>query len=172
MNCQNCPTRPVAYERLCAFCVSRRVEKKISRAFRNVLSKDDKRLLVINDGTAAGMVLEYMVKAVLKHTHHEIMVRKEVGEPADKVFVPVTRDFMLKHALTSVFSKGELPARDEVVLLLEGISTKECEILATAKNLTFKPAEDGSFSPLEKLENVIPGTKNALAKSIHSFQLD
>lgn len=169
MKCANCG-RKQHKNKLCEVCFSRSVKKKITRGFRGKLTKTDKTLLLINDGSAPGILLEKFAKEILVHTNHRIDIGKKLKSEYllkyDKIFLPTILEEFLNNSLNSIFSGSIKINPDKLVCPLSMVSLEDVEFLANRMQIEFKPKKVRVLNAIDYIDKKYPGSKETLAKGL------
>ena len=156
---------------MCPQCFAPILERRITKDLRQKLTKADQVVVVVNDGSAQGVVLEYLLRKMLEDSRREIIIASAVGSvdfsKADKVFLSTTLEEFVSGALKSIFTTGSLDgAQGKTVELLRETSEEELVFLASFRKRAYRAGVSHKFMPLEDLEKKYPNSKANLAKSL------
>jgi len=168
MKCIRCTKQEHARGDLCTGCFLIVLEKRMMKQLRNILEPKDQEILVVNDGSAAGSILQYVLQKVFKNTKRNIVIKSASEKGYDRVFFPLTQDHFLGENLEMLFRRGNIPKKGGECIL-RSFSMADLEYFAQLKHLEFTPAKISARPALDTLEEKYPGSKNAMVKSLLFF---
>jgi hypothetical protein len=171
MRCSKCVKEAVAEE----FCKSHffeLVEKRAKEAIRDIgwLKKGEK-ILVVNDGTAAGVASEYLLKKVVGGLPLKITVRRKIVQAVgakgfDRIILPYSLDDKIEIFLKAMFEQNKVKTDKKQLLLAGHLANDELEQFLKLKHLTFRQKKKSKLGLLlDKLEQRLPKTRFALARA-------
>jgi hypothetical protein len=155
-------------------------EDRAKQAIREIgWLKPNEKILVINDGTAAGVAAEYLLSRVIGGLPAKITVKKKIsaGESAknfgrfNRVIIPYSIDDKIEMFLRQMFEGEKLKKSKQELWLVEHLTDEEIEQLLKLKKLKFKQKKKGKLGLLlARLEQRLPRTRFALARASELFR--
>ena len=169
--------KKAAAEGLCRSHFFELVERRAKEAIRGIgwLKKGEK-VLVVNDGTAAGVASEYLLKKVVGGLPLKITVRRKLGQAGsakgfDRIVMPYSIDDKIEMFLRRMFENKKLKKGNKELWLVEHLANDEIEQFLTLKNLKFRQKKKSKLGLLlDKLEQRLPKTRFALARASETFR--
>ena len=179
MKCIKC-WKTAVFEGLCQSHFSEMAENRAKQAIREIgwLNPNEK-ILVVNDGAAAGVAAEYLLKKVIGGLPVKITVKKKISAAAsakgfdrfDRVIMPYSIDDKIEMFLRQMFEGKKLKKSKKELWLVEHLTDNEIEQLLKLKKLKFKQKKKSELGLLlASLEQRLPRTRFALARASELFR--
>ncbi len=176
MKCIKCRKNAV-FEGLCQSHFSELAQNRAKQAIREIgWLKPREKILIVNDGAAAGVASEYLLKKVIGRLPVKITAKKKIGagessKRFDRVVMPYSIDDKIEMFLRRMFEGERLKRGRKELWLVEHLTDDEIKQLLKMKKLKFKQKKKSRRGLLlAELEKRLPRTRFALARASELFR--